>query len=53
MKKVIIGLLLGIVLGFIIGIIIFNIPSIKYDLNNNGQIDIADLIKMNNYYINH
>lgn len=52
MKKVVLGIVLFII-GMIIGFSIGLIPKIRYDLNYNGKVDIADFLKYHNYYINH
>lgn len=39
--------------GVILGLFVMSIPSVRYDLNYNGKVDIADFIKYHNYYINH
>ena len=46
---IIIGLPL---IGFIIGYLIANIPKLRYDLNNDGKVNIADVTKLVNYYLN-
>ena len=51
MKKVINYIVLFII-GFIIGFSIMNIPKIRYDLNYNGTVDIADFIRYYKYFIN-
>lgn len=51
MRKILfyIGLFL---IGGIIGFAIANIPRIRYDLNNDGKINMADITKLVNYYLN-
>ena len=49
MKKVV----LGIIIGLIIGIVICNIPIIRYDLNGDGKVNVADEVKLVNYIVNH
>lgn len=53
MKERLLGVILGVLLGIVIGILIMHIPKIRYDLNGNGKVDIADFIKYHNYYKNH
>lgn len=51
-RKIII--LLGLpLIGFIIGFMVANIPRIRYDLNNDGKISMADVVKLVNYYVKH
>lgn len=53
MRKILfyIGLfLLGLVFGYLITI---NVPVLRYDLNNDGKINMADITKLVNYYLNH
>ena len=53
MRKILfyIGLfLLGLVFGYLITI---NVPVLRYDLNNDGKINMADVVKLVNYYLNH
>lgn len=52
MKKSYIYIIIFII-GLLMGLFIMNIPAIRYDLNYNGKVDIADFIKYKNYYINH
>ena len=52
MKRTIIYISLFLI-GLILGIIIMGIPSIRYDFNNNGKVDISDFLKYHNYYIEH
>lgn len=52
MKKIVLYIcliIIGIVIGFIIGLI----PRIRYDLNNDGKVNVADIIKLNKYYLDH
>lgn len=51
MKKIVLYIclfIIGIIIGFIIGLI----PRIRYDLNNDGKINVADITKLANYYLN-
>ena len=49
-----ISIYLGLFLiGFIIGYSIANIPKLRYDLNNDGKINMADVVKLVNYYVKH
>lgn len=49
-RKVIVAV--GLVLiGFITGYLIANIPRLRYDLNNDGKVNVADVIKLNQYYL--
>jgi hypothetical protein len=51
MRKILfyIGLfLLGLVFGYLITI---NVPILRYDLNNDGKVNVADVIKLNQYYL--
>lgn len=41
------------IIGLIMGLFIMNIPAIRYDLNYNGRVDIADFLRYHNYFINH
>ena len=52
MKKIVIYILLFII-GFITGFIIADIPRIRYDLNNDGKVNVADITKLVNYYLDH
>lgn len=52
MKKIVLYIclfIIGIIIGFIIGLI----PRIRYDLNNDGKVNVADIIKLNKYYLDH
>ena len=55
MKKEILLIMSGIVIGFAIGsislILIMNTPKVKYDLNDDGKVNILDLIKLRNYIL--
>ena len=51
MKKIVIYIILFII-GFIAGFSIMNIPKIRYDLNYNGKVDIADFLRYYKYFIN-
>lgn len=53
MKNRIICIILGVLLGIVIGILIMHTPKIRYDFNNNGKIDVGDIVKFQNYYYNH
>lgn len=53
MKERLLGVILGILLGIVVGMLIMHIPKIRYDLNGNGRVDIADFLKYKDYYINH
>lgn len=45
-------ILLGLpLIGLIIGYLIANIPRLRYDLNNDGKINVADIIELRNYYL--
>ena len=37
------------VIGFYIGILIGQVKSIKYDLNNDGKINLTDIVILRNY----
>ena len=46
-----ISIYLGLFLiGFVIGYSIANIPKLRYDLNNDGKVNVADFIELKNYY---
>lgn len=49
------GILLGIALifGFMYGILISNIKSERYDLNNDGKVDLSDIVILRNYILEH
>lgn len=50
MKKIVLYICLfitGIIIGFLIGLI----PRIRYDLNNDGKVNVADITKLVNYYL--
>lgn len=49
MKKTIIYISL-ILIGVILGVSIMMIPRVRYDLNFNGRVDIADFLKYYYYY---
>ena len=51
MKKIMIYITL-VIIGVIIGVSIMNIPRIRYDLNYNGKVDIADFLRYYKYFIN-
>lgn len=47
-----ISIYLGLFLiGFVIGYAIANIPKLRYDLNNDGKVNVADMIELRNYYL--
>lgn len=52
MKKILLYAVLFII-GFVIGYLIADIPRLRYDLNNDGKINIADVVKLVNYYLAH
>ena len=52
MKKIVLYILFFII-GVIVGFIIADIPRIRYDLNNDGKVNVADIIKLNKYYLDH
>lgn len=41
------------IIGFIIGILIAQDKTIKYDLNNDGKIDLSDIVILRNYILEH
>ena len=46
-----ISIYLGLFLiGFIVGWCIANIPKIRYDLNNDGKVNVGDIILLKDYY---
>lgn len=49
------GILLGIALifGFMYGILLSNIKSERYDLNNDGKVDLSDIVILRNYILEH
>lgn len=49
-KKLIIMFVL-LLIGFIIGFIVADIPRLRYDLNNDGKVNMADIVKLVNYYL--
>ena len=51
MKKIVLYAVLFII-GFVIGYLIADIPRLRYDLNNDGKINVADITKLANYYLN-
>ena len=52
MKKYIINII-EIIIGIIFMIIFWNIPRIKYDVNRDGKVDTDDMLKVQEYYLNH
>ena len=48
-----ITLLVGIVffIGFVVGLLIAQDKSIKYDLNNDGKINLTDIVLLRNYIL--
>lgn len=50
MKKIVLYAVLFVV-GFIIGYLIADIPRLRYDLNNDGKVNVADILKLNKYYL--
>lgn len=52
MKKVILSIGL-IFIGFILGVLLYQIPSIRYDHNYNGRIDVSDIVDFFNTYNKH
>ena len=46
-----ISIYLGLFLiGFVIGYSIANIPKLRYDLNNDGKVNVGDIILLKDYY---
>lgn len=46
-----ISIYLGLFLiGFIVGYAIANIPKLRYDLNNDGKVNVGDIILLKDYY---
>lgn len=46
-----ISIYLGLFLiGFIVGYSIANIPKLRYDLNNDGKVNVGDIILLKDYY---
>lgn len=39
------------VIGFIIGILVAQDKEIKYDLNNDGKINLTDIVLLRNYIL--
>ena len=52
MKKYIINII-EIIIGFIFMIIFWNIPRIIYDVNRDGKVSVDDMLKVQEYYLNH
>jgi uncharacterized membrane protein YwzB len=50
MKKKMINIIVAILL-IVITSIFWNIPRIKYDVNRDGKVSVADLIKLQKYYL--
>jgi hypothetical protein len=50
MKKKIINILVAIIIIVLVSIF-WNIPRIKYDVNRDGKVSVADLIKLQKYYL--
>lgn len=52
MKKIVLYIILFII-GCIIGFLIGLVPRLRYDLNNDGKVNVADIVKLVNYYLEH
>lgn len=51
-KNIILTFILGFSIGIIFTILITRIPSVRYDVNNDGDVTPADAVKVINYYLN-
>ena len=52
MKKILV-IILTLLVGIAIGVGIMHIPAIRYDLNHNGRVDIADFLRYYKYFLEH
>ena len=50
MKKKMINIIVTILL-IVITSIFWNIPRVRYDVNRDGKVGLADLIKLQKYYL--
>ena len=50
-KNIILTFILGLSIGIILTILITRIPSVRYDINNDGKVTLADAVKVVNYYL--
>jgi len=51
-KNIILTFILGFSIGIILTILITRIPSVRYDVNNDGKVTPYDAVKVINYYLN-
>ena len=52
-KKIILTFILGLSVGILFTALISMIPAIKYDVNRDGKVTLADAVKIVNYYTEH
>ncbi len=50
-KNIILTFILGFSIGIILTILITRIPSVRYDINSDGKVTLADAVKIVNYYL--
>ncbi len=50
-KNIILTFILGFSIGIILTILITKIPSVRYDVNSDGEVTLADAVKVVDYYI--
>lgn len=53
MKDKAVFILFGIIIGIVISLLIYAIPTIKYDVNSDGEVTLADAVKIVEYYNEH
>lgn len=51
-RNIILTFILGFSIGIIFTILITRIPSVRYDINNDGKVTPYDAVKVINYYLN-
>lgn len=51
-RDIILTFILGFSIGIILTILITRIPSVRYDINNDGKVTPYDAVKVINYYLN-
>ena len=52
-EKIIMAIIciLLVIVGFLLGCAYYNLPDVKYDVNRDGKVTLADATKVINYYI--
>ena len=47
--RLFIGITIGLILGLFIGYLVYCDPKYKYDLNNDGKVDVLDMLRLQKY----